>query len=430
MSTRIGYERALSRLLYSGVHDPITGVTTSTTATEVTDVLGSLNYASGDVNAFDRKYIKLMEAADASLRGVGRVTEGGWTVTGTLTVDPAFAVTPVSGDIFIISDHPPAVLVENINLVLTSMYEETIWPLSLHIMANNANDMESSTVASADWTAENSGTLAIESTIVFNGSQSLKTTANGSGNSGATTGNINVFAGKPYYGSIMCSVQQADAAQFKAVNVQNADAQIDDDATTDEPSFTELVIPVTPPSGCEQIQFHALATASGDVAYWDDFSFWAAGVAVYPLPSWVTRPQQVVGVRAWPRGTAGPAADFDWRADEKESMALSWRFERGDRRADVPVRIVVANPGSNRPFVILRRAFDELTTDTLSSFADEDDVVFWAARLTLAESPVEKATIIKELKSNFFPKSSTTLPVRIASGSGVSHHPHRHHGHH
>ena len=413
MPARINYQRALSRLLYQGTHDPITGTTTSTTATEVTDLLGSLNYSTGDVNAFDRKYVILMEAADASLRGVSRVIEAGWAVAGTLTVDPAFAVTPVSGDIFIISDHPPAVLAENINLVITNMYEETLWPLSLHIMGNDANDMEPSTIAT-DYTAENSGTLATESTIVFNGAQSLKVTA-GAALSGATTGAIPVFEGKPYYAAVMCSVTLGDAADFKIVNVQDSDAQIDDNATTDEPSWTELVIPFTPPSGCEQVEAFMLGTANTDIAFYDGFQIWQAGRGIYPLPSWVTRPEQVIDVRSYPRGASGPG-DLDWRSNERRSRPLSWGFERGDRRADVPVRIWVENPGSSRPFVVLTRALSELTTDILTSPADEDNVVFWAAKLTLAETGLERATIIKDLKSQFFMRVTTKLPDRISLG--------------
>ena len=411
MPARIAYQRALSRLLYADVHDPITGTNTSSTGTTITETTGSLNYSSGDVNAFDRKYVIVMTSGDAALRGVTRITEGGWTPTGSLAVDPSVA-SLASGDIFIISDHPPAVLAENINLVITNMYEETIWPLSLHIMGNDANDMEPSTIAT-DYTSENSGTLATESTIVFNGAQSLKTTA-GATNSGASTGNISVYAGKLYYTAVMCSVQQADAAQFYAANVQNSDAQIDDDAVTDEPSWTELVIPFTPPSGCEQVDIFMLGTGSNDVVYWDDFQIWQASRGIYPLPSDITRPEQVVDVRAFPRGTSGPAADLDWRADEQRSQSLSWGFERGDRRADVPVRIWVENPGSHRPFVVLKRALSELTTDILTSPADEDNVVFWAARLTLAETATERASIIKELKTQYFMRATTTLPTRVS----------------
>jgi hypothetical protein len=158
-----------------------------------------------------------------------------------------------------------------------------------------------------------------------------------------------------------------------------------------------------------------LATGTGDVAYWDDFQIWQAGRGIYPLPSWVTRPEQVIDVRAYSRGTSGPG-DLDWRSNEQRSRPLSWGFERGDRRADVPVRIWVENPGSSRPFVILKRALSELTTDILTSPADEDNVVFWAAKLTLAETALERATIIKDLKSQFFMRVTTKLPDRISLG--------------
>ena len=122
----------------------------------------------------------------------------------------------------------------------------------------------------------------------------------------------------------MCSVTLGDAADFKIVNVQDSDAQIDDNATTDEPSYTELVIPFTPPSGCEQVEAFMLGTANTDIVFYDDFQVWQAGRGIYPLPSWVTRPDQIIDVRSFPRGTSGPAADFDWRADEQRSRSLSW----------------------------------------------------------------------------------------------------------
>lgn len=364
----------------------VTGTNTGTNASQILDTTGLLNYSSGDTNFYDGVYARLVGTDDVS-SGDSRVTRGGWTVTGTLVVDPDFSTTPVSGDLYTLSRHPPKLLDDAINRLLRNTYAETLFPLSLHVMGNDANDMEPSTIAT-DYTAENSGTLATESTIVFNGAQSLKTTA-GASNSGASTGNISVFETKPYYAAVMCSVQQNDAAQFYAANVQNSDAQIDDDAVTDEPSWSELVILFTPPSGCEQVDIFMLGTGSNDVVYWDDFQIWHGSAGVYPVPSWIEWPEQIIDVRGFPRGTGGPGADFNWRADERASEHLNWHVEREDRRADVPLRIWV-EATSTRPYIYAHRPFAELTTTQATSNADLDALVEDAAFLVLHPDRAEQ----------------------------------------
>ncbi len=412
MATRIVMERDLAHRLNDQKIYPVTGTATGGDVTSLIDA-NALTYSSGDTNAFDRLWV-YREASAGNAISEARVTEGGLNASGgDLTISPTLSNGFVNTDLYIISQESPAERRDALDQVHTNMYEETLWPLSLHIMGNDANDMEPSTIAT-DYTSEGTSALATETTIVFNGAQSLKTTASAA-NSGASTGNISVFEGKLYYAAVMCSVQQNDAAQFYAANVQNSDAQIDDDAVTDEPSWTELIIQFTPPVGCEQVDIFMLGTGSNDVIYWDDFQIWQASRGIYPLPSFITRPEQVVEVRAFPQGTTGPASDLDWRADERQSQPLSWGFERGDRRADVPVRIWVENPGSSRPFVVLKRDLGVLASDTTSSPADQDDVVRWAVRYIKAEDS-EKADVLARLRARYFLRATTTLPVRIASG--------------
>lgn len=385
MPTQIAYQRELSRRLYEGELPVVAGTNTSSTGTTITETAGNLNYSSGDTSFYDGIYVTVVTSAEAA-RGETRVTRGGWTVTGSLTVDPSVG-SLASGDLFVLSKHPPRLLQDAINRLLRNNYQPTFYPLSLHVMGNDANDMEPSTTAT-DYAAENSGTRALESTIVFNGAQSLKTTA-GATNSGASTGNISVYENKPYYAAVMCSVQQNDAAQFYAANVQNSDAQIDDDATTDEPSWTELVILFTPPSGCEQVDMFMLGTGSNDVVYWDDFQIWYGSAGVYPVPSWITWPEQIIDIRGFPKGTGGPASDFDWRADERASISLNWHIEREDRRADVPLRIWV-EATSMRPYIYAHRPFAELTAADSTSNADLDAVVEDAAFIVLHPERAEQ----------------------------------------
>ena len=386
MPANIDYFRELARRLYEHELPQVAGTNTSTDTATITDLLGNLNYSSGDTSFYDGVYVTLVKGSDNTTKGESRVTRGGWTVTGSLTIDPAIT-TPAADDLYVLSKHPPRLLKDALNRLLRNTYAETFFPLSLHVMGNNANDMEPSTIAT-DYTAENSGTLATESTIVHNGAQSLKVTA-GAALSGATTGAIPVFEGKPYYAAVMCSVKLGDAADFRIVNVQDSDAQIDDNATTDEPSQTELVIPFTPPTGCEQVEAFMLGTANGGIAYYDDFQIWHGGSGVYPVPSWLEWPEQIIDIRGFPQGSTGPASDFDFRADERASVHLNWHVERVDRRADVPFRIWVEST-SMRPYIYAHRPFAELTATEETSNADLDALVEDAAFIVLHPDRAEQ----------------------------------------
>jgi hypothetical protein len=243
MPTRIAIQRALCRLRYAGSHIPIDGTNTSSTGTTITDTTGHLNYSSGDVNAFDRKFVYVVQTADAGARGQSRIIEGGWTLTGSLTIDPSITAL-ASGDLYIISDDPPDILQNAINAVSRQMYPRTFFPLSLHVMGNDANDMEPSTIAT-DYSATN-GTRATESTIVHGGAQSLKLTATATGGY-ANTGSIGIPEDKTLYAAIMCYVTSGDSATFRVVDVTDSNATIED-ATTDEPSWMELMFLFNTPS--------------------------------------------------------------------------------------------------------------------------------------------------------------------------------------
>lgn len=408
MSTRIAIQRELCRLLYAGVHDPIDGTNTSAVTTTITDTAGNLNYSTGDVNAFDRKYVYVVQAADAGARGESRVIEAGWTLTGSLTIDPAITGL-VSGDLYIISDDPPALIQQNLNRVVRSMYEETFWPLSLHVMGNDANDMEPSTIAT-DYSATN-GTRATESTIVFHGAQSLKLTTTAAGGY-ANTGNVDMAENRTLRAAVACSVTQGDDSTFRVWNVTGA-ASIDT-ATTDEPAWHELVISFTVPDNSEQLDFRFIGDGNGDVAYYDDFQLWAQGWAVYSLPSWITRREQVVDVRYWPLGRASEGTNA-YIPRESGSQPLLWDFETVDRRADQPLRVRVQG-ATGRPFVVALRGLGELTSDTASTPADLDDVVAWTIRLMEAGNAPQRSDIIKQLKMRYFGRPVRRAQPRVACG--------------
>jgi len=205
-------------------------------------------------------------------------------------------------------------------------------------------------------------------------------------------------------------VKQGDDADFRVVNVQDSDAQIDDNATTDEPSWTDLVIPFTPPSGCEQVDIFMLGKASGDIAYWEDFQIWHNGDGIYPMPSWLTRPAQLLDVRGFPLGSGGPASDFDYRTHEQGSQPLSYKVESVDRRANQPFRLKV-QATSTRPFIYALRPLVELSADTSNSVAEQDFVVRWAEKLI--REPDKAAETLALLRAIAFQRVTTELPTRV-----------------
>ena len=148
--------------------------------------------------------------------------------------------------------------------------------------------------------------------------------------------------------------------------------------------------------------------------YWDDFQVWHGGNGLYPLPSWITRPEQVIGVRGFPLGSGGPSSDNDYRTNERGSVPLTWDFERADKRANSPLYINV-DCGGYRPFIYALRPLPALTSDTGTTVADLDDVVFWAAEYLEAENAQEKSRVLKTLRSLYFVRPTMTFPRRVGA---------------
>jgi hypothetical protein len=384
MPTRIAYQRELSRRLYESELPVVAGTNTSSTGTTITDTTGNLNYSSGDVNFYDGVYVYVVTSAEAA-RGESRVTRGGYTVTGSLTVDPSIT-SLASGDLFVLSKHTPTLLKNALNRLLRNTYTETFFPLSLHIVANDNNDMESSGL-DGDYSKTNAA-IAAETTIVHNGAQSMKVTDDGSGGGYANIGSIGIPENKQLYAAVMCYVTSGDSATFRVIDVTGSNATIKD-ATTDEPSWTELIYQFTTPADSEQIDFRFIADSASDVIYCEDFQVWYSGSGVYPVPSWLEWPEQIIDVRGFPQGTTGPSSDNDYRADERASVHLNWHPERVDRRAGVPFRIWVEST-SMRPYIYAYRPQAELTADDGTSNADLDALVEDASFIVLHSERAEQ----------------------------------------
>lgn len=372
-TTRINLFRALAERLYLNELDVVTGTASTTTSTTSLTDATRLAWTNADSTAYDRCWIYAMAAADASTRGFTRVTDGGYTSTGTLALNPALTGLATT-DLYVITRDHPDVLFAALDTVQRHMYVPSFFPLSLHVCASDDNDMETAPATTFQSNATNAA-LGDEDTIVFNGAQALQVVGNAAGGY-VHFGSFNVNDGESLYAAIMCSA--ASGATFRIIDLTNSNATVED-ATTDEGKYMELTFPFTVPTDCEQIHARAISTTSGAGTDWDDYQIWRRE-GVYAGPSWLTRPSQMIDVRAFPRGTSGPASDNDFRSNEQMSTPLRWHIEREDMRGDNPLHLWVA-AGSARPYIVALRPLSELSSDSSTTPADKDKVVDLAADL-------------------------------------------------
>ena len=357
---------------YAGRFAPITGTATGGAVNSLIDSAYAIPGATTD--HYDYKIIKIATDAGGGAAApegeVRYISEGGYTAaSGTFTPSVNFTAAVASGDTYEVHEIHPTEIDNIIKRKVRNLYMPTFFPLSLHIVAGDDNDMES---APATNYSQSNGTRANESTIVYNGAQSLKLTATATGGY-AYTGSIGVPGASPLYAAVMCYVTSGDSATFRVIDVTNSNATIED-ATSDEPSWMEPVYPFTVPSTCEQIDFRFISDADTDIAYWDDFHVWRQGRGVYPCPSWITRPEQIEDVIAFPQGQGGPSSSLDYAANQRESHRLSWGIERVNRRATNELHIWV-DAGHARPFIVARRNLAEPTSDTSAIFFEPDLLV-------------------------------------------------------
>jgi len=232
--------------------------------------------------------------------------------------------------------------------------------------------MEPSTIATDYDISVGASTLATETTIVRNGAQSLKSTNTVANEYFALKALLGVNEGQTLVAAASCYVTSGDDAIFRVWDTTNGAAI--DEAASDEVKWMDLIVPFSVPTGCERMDLRMMGVGSDDVIYWDDIQVWAQNRQVYPLPSWITREQQVEGVIAFPQGTAGPGT-LQYRPDEWKSYGLPWGLERIDIRADNELFIWVDSPGYSRPYVIARRTLPEPTSDTSAIFFEPDLLV-------------------------------------------------------
>src|SRR3990167_6994084 len=200
---------------YAGRFAPIRSTATGGAVGSVIDSAYAIPGATTD--HFDMKIIKIATdaggAAAAPEGEVRYICEGVYTVaTGTFTPSVNFTAAVASGDTYEVHEIHPNEIDNIIKAKVRNIYAPTFFPLSLHIMAGDDNDMES---APATNYSQTNGTRANESTIVFGGAQSLKLTATATGGY-ANTGSIGVPENLPLYAAVNCYVTSGDSATFRA----------------------------------------------------------------------------------------------------------------------------------------------------------------------------------------------------------------------
>lgn len=345
----------------------VRGTATGGSTSTVVDSSAALPGATTD--HFDYAFIKITTTTDgnAPQGEVRAISEGGYTVaSGTLTTSAVFTAAVASGDTYEIHYGPhPNWLDRLINKYARNFHFKTLWPLTLHIVndattpGQDDNNMEDS--GTTAWTAVNV-TLS-KSTAAFNGAQSLSTLATAADGYAEPDNDLQVDEGKSYYAAIMCAASPGPDSGYLQIWDTDNNAAIDASDQVTQETWTEIVIPWTPPSGCRSVEPRLRAVNDGDQVFWDDYQIWSQDGHIYPLPFWITRKEQIKDVVVYPLGTGSIAGDVNYRSNEHRGQSVPWRFEREDYGANEEIHIWVPSIGQSRPYVLAERPIAEVSFD-------------------------------------------------------------------
>src|SRR3990167_10143787 len=180
MATTMKAIRAIvARRAYAGRHSPIIGTATGGAVGSVIDSAYAIPGATAD--HYDFRIVKIATdaggAAAAPEGEVRYVSEGGYTASsGTFAVSANFTAAVASGDTYEVHEIHPNEIDNIIKRKVRNLYMPSFWPLSMLIVQNDANDMEPTSIATDYDVSVGASTLATETSIVYNGAQSLKST--------------------------------------------------------------------------------------------------------------------------------------------------------------------------------------------------------------------------------------------------------------
>src|SRR3990167_3033428 len=228
MATNVKAIRAIvARRAYAGRHSPIISTATGGAVGSVVDPAYAIPGATAD--HFDFKIIKIAtDAGGAGAAPEGEVrycTEGGYTAaSGTFAVSANFSAAVASGDTYEVHEIHPNEIDNIIKRKVRNLYMPSFWPLSLLIVQNDANDMEPTSIATDYDVSVGASTLATETSIVYNGAQSLKSTNTVANEYFALKALLGVNAGQALVAAASCYVTSGDDAIFRVWDTTNAAA--------------------------------------------------------------------------------------------------------------------------------------------------------------------------------------------------------------
>lgn len=360
------------------------GLTSTATAADKLSLRDTaLARGSHRAGNYNGRHIEIAElvAGGPAIGEVAAVDDAGFDLADKLITSPAFSDEVQGGTDYLM--YPKGLIPEHLKQALNDVLRftegRTRFPLSLHIVANDNNDMEGSGI-SGDYTPSNC-TVTQETTIIHGGANSAKVTSSAADGGIYPAVLFPVNENVSYYAAVLNAVNRAitgESAKFLVYDENNS-ADIDPPvATNEEEAWMALILLFTAPSGCERVSFHMVSVGNGDISYWKDFQVWRNGDEIYPCPTYITHPGMIDRVEADPPGVGGPGA-YDYRPDERDPVELRWHAVRGDVRATTPVSIWVENPGPRRPYIVVKRPFAELSALTDSTPCDEEYVVAKAA---------------------------------------------------
>jgi hypothetical protein len=270
-----------------------------------------------------------------------------------------FTAATAVGDTYEI--HPPhfhpSQLDDILNERLRNFHAPVQWPLSFYDSGDNDMELTGTSV----WTGANS-TLA-KSGQYYKGAQSLSVEAT-SADGYADTTDWGAPAGKSFYVGVSLSGSTAgDAARVRVIDLTNGNATVAETGSISSAGlWANVVLPFTVPATCNFLEFRLMSVASGDVTLWDDFQVWAQHDALYALPDWISREEQVVDVVAFPLGS--PQDDYVYGEYQTEAQQVRWSYSyTNPRTLATGPWLFVPEVGMRRPYVIARRPLDEVSSD-------------------------------------------------------------------
>jgi hypothetical protein len=257
-------------------------------------------------------------------------------------------------------------------------------------------DMEASDTTS--WTAATGATLSKVTTTGFRNARALRV-QNDSTNDYAQSGSINAPSPVAYTAMAIVNITSGTAV-LRPWDVTNSVA-IANEVETAEFGQHILVAHFTTPASCRQFAIRLLGEeASADIV-WDNLVVYRVGQRQYSLPSWITRRNQIVSVRAQTRAglgmSVGTASDdsYDWPLLEYDIEA--------DITGTVDLRLHLwGHPGTYPVWIQGKRPYAATADDNTTDVAINEDYAVAAAKVefykALLDRPGPKS---EEMKANY-----------------------------